>query len=488
MKLLETFVASPVAAALGWTILHSLWEGAILAALLAAVLLVTCSPRIRYAASLIALVAMAAAFVVTLIRLLPESAAAGVAREAYHAVPWNIPPDAAASSGLLPDLAMLAPWLVPFWMAGVLACYLRNVAGFASVRRLRVRGVCCAPEHWQHVVTRFSARLVLSRPVVLMESALAEVPMVIGAMRPMILMPVGLLTGWPEEQIEAILLHELAHVLRHDYLVNMLQRLLEGLLFYHPAVWWFSRVIRMERENCCDDIAVSIGGDAHEYAVALAALETNRWAGREPAVAAAGGNLLTRIRRLLYPKTSGGSWTPFAAAAILFATTAVALGGWQSTSSAQTTAKSEVTTDRYSKWLNEDVVYIIQDRERAAFQRLATDEERDHFIQQFWEVRNPDPNATENTFKVEHYRRIAFANRHFRTPSGTPGWQTDRGHMYIVWGPPDEIDSHPKGDPNGVPFDLWTYYHSKTAGNNVSFTFIDKSGHGDYQLAPGNAH
>ena len=115
-------------------------------------------------------------------------------------------------------------------------------------------------------------------------------------------MPVGLLTGLPREQIEAILLHELAHIRRCDYLVNVLQRSVEGLLFYHPAVWWISRVIRAERENCCDDVVVATSGNAHEYAVALAALEENRWSGREPAVAATGGNLVKRIRRLLYPQ------------------------------------------------------------------------------------------------------------------------------------------------------------------------------------------
>src|SRR5258708_27188953 len=114
-------------------------------------------------------------------------------------------------------------------------------------------------------------------------------------------MPSGLLAGWPPGRIEAILLHELANIRRYDYLVNVLQRSVEGLLFYHPAVWRISRVIRTERENCCDDVVVAMSGNAHEYAVALAALEQNRWSGREPAVAATGGSLVKRIHRLLYP-------------------------------------------------------------------------------------------------------------------------------------------------------------------------------------------
>ncbi len=98
---------------------------------------------------------------------------------------------------------------------------------------------------------------------------------------------------------------------------------------------------------------------------------------------------------------------------------------------------------QYKKWLNEDVVYIITPEEKNAFLHLSTNEEREQFIEQFWQRRNPDPDSPENTYKEEHYRRIAYANEHFA--SGIPGWKTDRGRIYIMWGPPDEIDSHPTG-------------------------------------------
>ena len=111
------------------------------------------------------------------------------------------------------------------------------------------------------------------QPVVLLESCLAEVPVVIGYLRPAILIPAGMLTGLPAAQIEAILLHELAHIRRADYLVALAQSAVEGLLFYHPAVWWISGVLRAERENCCDDFAIAIQGDPHAYATALATIE-----------------------------------------------------------------------------------------------------------------------------------------------------------------------------------------------------------------------
>src|ERR1700726_2980336 len=98
---------------------------------------------------------------------------------------------------------------------------------------------------------------------------------------------------------------------------------------------------------------------------------------------------------------------------------------------------------QYKKWLDEDVVYIISPEERNAFIHLQTNEEREQFIEAFWQRRNPDPDSPENTFKEEHYRRIAYANEHFA--SGEPGWKTDRGRIYIMWGPPDEVDSHPTG-------------------------------------------
>jgi hypothetical protein len=135
----------------------------------------------------------------------------------------------------------------------------------------------------------------------LLISSLAHAPMAVGDLRPVILVPIGVLTGLPFDQVEALLAHELAHIWRHDYLANLLQSAIEALLFYHPAVWWLSKQIRIEREHCCDDIAVSVAGDPIGYARALAGLESLRPAHAQVALAANGGDLLTRIRRLVDP-------------------------------------------------------------------------------------------------------------------------------------------------------------------------------------------
>ena len=139
---------------------------------------------------------------------------------------------------------------------------------------------------------------------------------------------------------------------------------------------------------------------------------------------------------------------------------------------------------RYRKWLNEDVIYIITGSERAEFLKLATDEQRDEFIEQFWQDRNPPPEAPQHDTKAKHYRRIAFANEHFGTASGKPGWKTDRGHLYIIFGPPDEITSHPSGTQfRPWPFEFWDYLRVEGLTEGVNFDFVDPLKNGDYQLS-----
>jgi len=125
------------------------------------------------------------------------------------------------------------------------------------------------------------------------------------------------------------------------------------------------------------------------------------------------------------------------------------------------------------------VAYIITDKERAAFLTLTTDEERSKFVEQFWERRNPNPGGAENEFKEEYYRRIAYANEHWAT--NKPGWKSDRGHMYILYCQPDEIDDHDAGPP--YPYEEWRYRYIEGIGANVIFKFIDPKKTGEFRLA-----
>ncbi len=146
----------------------------------------------------------------------------------------------------------------------------------------------------------------------------------------------------------------------------------------------------------------------------------------------------------------------------------------------------------YKKWLQEEVPYIITDEERGSFKKLTTDDEREQFIEAFWERRNPNPGSPENEFKEEYYRRIAYTNEHF--PSGIPGWKTDRGRIYIMYGPADEVESHPSGgsyerppeegggETSTFPFETWRYRYIDGIGTNVILEFVDPTMTGEYHL------
>jgi beta-lactamase regulating signal transducer with metallopeptidase domain len=193
------------------------------------------------------------------------------------------------------------PGIVMAWFAGAAACSLRLLMGFISAAALRRSHHAPVLTEWQQTLDRLIERMHVSRSVRLLATDRVESPSVIGWLRPVILAPVGVLCGLAPEQVEALLAHELAHVRRHDYLVNVLQGIAESLLFYHPAVWWISNQIRAEREHCCDDLAVAASGDALVYARALAELESMRPAHFKAALSANDGSLLRRIRRLADP-------------------------------------------------------------------------------------------------------------------------------------------------------------------------------------------
>jgi beta-lactamase regulating signal transducer with metallopeptidase domain len=197
------------------------------------------------------------------------------------------------------NIAPLLPWMIAIWLLGVVCFSSRLIGGWLYTRRLRHYGTSPLEERRLHALHRLCSQLRVTRPVRLLESAMVKVPMVVGWLRPVVLLPASALTGLTAQQLEAIIAHELAHIRRHDYLINLLQAVVETLLFYHPAVWWVSRRIRQEREHCCDDLAVAVCGDALTYARALLELEQLRAAGPQLAMASNGGLLMDRIRRLV---------------------------------------------------------------------------------------------------------------------------------------------------------------------------------------------
>jgi GWxTD domain-containing protein len=489
MTQIQIWIQSPAAIALARTLLHSLWQAAMAAFALAFGLRFFRTSRIRYVAACAALVAIVFVSVGTLILVVPPLQLSQERVASSRLTSRDV--DATKTLEPLPlsPLERLLPWITPFWLFGTVLFSLCRAAGWAALRRLRRHAVSDTSQAWLATLSRIRTRIGVAKPVALLESGLTQVPLVIGHLRPAILVPVGLLAGLPPEQVELILMHEMAHIRRRDYLINVLQTFVESVMFYNPAVWWISTVIRTERENCCDDIVVESTNQAPLYASALAALEEIRSDQREVVMAATGGNLVKRVRRILgQSEQQASALAPVVGTLALIVVIAGVL---------QLQAGQIVFPNAYTKWLEEDVVYIITPAERAAFVGLSTDSQRNQFIDQFWIRRDPTPGTPENEFKDEHYRRIAYANEHFASslpgPAGA-GWKTDRGHMYIMYGKPDEMESHPSGgiydrpiDQGGgttstFPFEIWRYQLIQDIGHDVLLEFVDAKGLGEFKL------
>ena len=520
---LEDWIQTPAALAIGRTLLHSLWQ-----ALVAAIVLAACLPfikksSVRYGAACMALITIVASSFGTFLLVIPASGGrAQFQRSLFPAFAVSDP--GLANAGGEPSLSMFRttlPWITPIWLIGVFLLNLRQVASWFGTRRMWRTGVCPI-DAWQERLNSMRRHLKVAKPVLLLESAVARIPQVVGHIRPVIVLPIGVLTGLTAEQVELILMHELAHIHRCDYLINVVQTLIESIMFFNPAVWWISKVIRTEREHCCDDIVVAATNSARTYAAALAALEEHRSSRAQLAIAATGGSLVKRIRRVLdQPETAASRVAPILSAALIisivtagFLTARPHVAAESKPIRSVAPVRSPTAPPRepivaqrggqrnsfppevriqefYQRWLDEDVAYIISNEERMAFSSLRTDPERDAFMEQFWRRRDPTPGTLENEFKKEHYLRIGYANGKFMSASRA-GWQTDRGRIYIQFGPPHEIESHPSGgtynrpvEQGGgttrtFPFEIWRYRYIQGIGNDVLIEFTDPTGTGEF--------
>lgn len=295
--------------ALAWALIHFIWQGAAIA-LAAGIVNATlrrARPAARYVlfCGALALMVVAPVFTFTAARSQTPSASRLPAPIAAAASPAAERPTGAAPDGIEP-----LPWLVAIWLAGVAVLSARSLAGWALAQRLTRWKASPAGTAVQRAATRMCVVLDIRRPVRILSSAAAEIPAAVGWLRPVVLLPVSALTALTPDQIELLLAHELAHIRRNDYLVNLVQTGVETLLFYHPAVWWVSGQIRAEREHCCDDLAVAACGDVVAYAHALAAVEGLRTRMPAPVVAANGGSLLVRIKRLANRDSSSRTRPP----------------------------------------------------------------------------------------------------------------------------------------------------------------------------------
>ncbi len=316
MSALATLLSGPLAHAIGWALVHLLWQGVLVAAILAAALALMQrrSANARYLAACGALVLLLVLGAVTAYSVyepaMPDVAPAAVSVDglkpvlqgAQARITESVTAAPATWRETLSSAAAFAnahlPQFVMVWMLGVLLLSVRLTFGWVRAHRIATRNASEASGEWQRIARRLAQALRIRGAIRLLESAAVEVPTVIGWLRPVVLLPVATLSGLSAEQMEMVLAHELAHIRRHDFFVNLLQAVVETLLFYHPAVWWISGRIRVEREHCCDDVAVAVCGNPLLYARALTRLEELRVDPAQAFVAANGGSLITRIRRL----------------------------------------------------------------------------------------------------------------------------------------------------------------------------------------------
>ena len=309
---LPRFVAS-----LGWALLHFVWQGALIACVTAVLLVALRSalPERRYAVACTALLLCIAWPAADLLLMLRDGSDVQAARLLSLAqVPAAALRDA---TGMFAWLESHLAWIVGAWAICVAALGLRMVLGLVWIGRAslglgRVNtddAVASAEERvWQARLSRLADRCGIGRHVRLRIVDTLASPVTAGCWRPVVLVPAALVTGMPPQLLEALLAHELGHVRRHDYLVNLVQNVIEALLFYHPAVWWISRRIRQEREQIADDFAAHRLGEPRRLASALSELERLQFSPHHLAQAAAGGDLMARIRRLVQPHPQALDW------------------------------------------------------------------------------------------------------------------------------------------------------------------------------------
>ncbi|MEM9819424.1 MAG: ankyrin repeat domain-containing protein [Bacteroidota bacterium] len=334
MNTIQSFLSDSVVQALGWTLIHSLWQGALAAIILATLLILMrrYSSTTRYIVSFLVLLLLFCSTVLSFVLnqspqattlateqtfTLPKGstkALEGTAKEKNttdHPVVLleNETTATGHEVGFLDNLqnyfAQHIPLLVTLWLFGVLILLLRFLGGLGYVQRLKHYKTTPLPASWQEKAQIFEEKLGIRQSIRYLYSPIAPTPMAIGFIKPVVLLPAKILSGLSTQQIEAILIHELAHIKRHDYSVNLIQSLMEILFFFHPGVWWISSAIRNERENCCDDLAISLTGETTEYAKTLILLQEQQLQAGIPAVAFTGvrHSFSNRVKRLFNQPT-----------------------------------------------------------------------------------------------------------------------------------------------------------------------------------------
>ncbi|HOP03304.1 MAG TPA: M56 family metallopeptidase [Tenuifilaceae bacterium] len=318
MYFLNNLFSNETISALGWTLVNIMWQGSLIALLLALALKVfrNFSSQAKYLMAISSLSIIVCLAVFNFISNYETSAKENTEVTQFQKIE-NVNTENNSSLTIAEKVELLAndfmlmdflknvddffPFLINIWLAGVLLFMLKFSFGLLYFQRIKRSSTQNINHIWIDKFCRIEQKLSLSTRIRYLESAIVKIPMVLGYLKPLVIFPAGMLTGIPENQIEAIVAHELAHIKRHDFLVNILQSVVEIVFFFHPAVWYISSVIRAERENCCDDIAIALCDESLTYAKALVSVQELIKPKIYHAVAFSGQkkHLLNRVKRVI---------------------------------------------------------------------------------------------------------------------------------------------------------------------------------------------
>ncbi|MCW8850571.1 MAG: M56 family metallopeptidase [Melioribacteraceae bacterium] len=339
MSLLSEFLSNTFIYSFGWTLLHSLWHGAIISFLTLLILffLRKQSSSIRYQISVISMLVVVILSVWTFISLYgyftnifsgnnAKEAFGSISNNSYGIFWFDLFPEPVKQN--IQYFTPHLPLVLTVWFVAVLFLSVKYLGAYIYSQRLKHTRIKAVKGYWIDKLNSFSNQLNLRRPIELFESAIIKVPMVIGYFKPVILVPLGLFSGIPQEQIEAILIHELAHIKRNDYLVKLLQTIVEILFFFNPFVWWISSIINKEREHSCDDLAISITKDNISFVRALAGLcelEVDK-SNMALAFGKSNNQIIKRMERIMKRNENKNSFSHFTIAIAILLTSLIALG------------------------------------------------------------------------------------------------------------------------------------------------------------------
>ncbi|TWU07801.1 M56 family metallopeptidase [Stieleria varia] len=446
-------LVSDLAQRVGWTLVHSVWQFAIIAAFLAVTLGLVRrrSSHVRYALMLIAMMAMVVVPAMTLFvvgtgatvsaEFVANNAIERELEDVYPASPAGRDPSAinltdsrdgqhkviptsqielavvpmpatGANAHRLITTALpnfIQEWMnaiVAVWLIGIAVLSIRLLVGWRAIRTLRVSGRLPVAEPIETIASRVAQQLGIRRAIEVAQSSLVDVPTVIGWLKPLVLLPASAISGLSSEQLEAVIAHELAHVRRYDYVVNVFQVLMETVFFYHPAVWWTAHLMRVERESCCDDIAILMTGDRVRYARLLVWLEEARGpsAPMTLAMSAGSGSLSNRIARIVGSRSKATGIGPLTSTAILAFVTGVGcfLVADAGNSTAQETKAKDA--DKLRAWMTRAVELEEWGRLSQLAREMAEAGEYDEALD--WLSKAPLGKSREGKLEPKFYYRV----------------------------------------------------------------------------------